>query len=239
MPTFVVMPLSLVAFLAFSSAAECTKTIYLYLLMVMFAACTYSIVHSGYYYSHYYSYMFVFITFGGAYFYSCLNSNCYKSVGQHLAVSVCVYASLTSHDKSLERFTGNYFKPINMSYASKEIIRIASSPNERLVVWGWYPILNVETRLPSATKENHSYYTSHSLLSDEFEKRYIRDMKKYQPYIFVDSKVPISEYVSFKSKKELFSYIKENYVYYKTLPGSSYYDFNLVDLYINRSRIKQ
>jgi len=209
-----------------------------YLLIAILTSSLYSIARTGHSFPHYFSYLFIFVTLAGSYCFSTFKTDKQKLTCTIVVNLTCILLSLNSFEHRKERLTGDYFSPIRQSAASKAILGLSLTSGESLVVWGWYPILNIETGLPSGTKENHSYYSSHSLLKNDFENRYVKDMIKNQPLFFVDSKVMmLDEYVPFESKKEISKYINDNYVFYRTLSGSDYYDNNMVDIYINKNRI--
>jgi hypothetical protein len=211
---------------------------FVWLACLLAATCD-AIARPGWYFPHYYSFLLPFLVLGGALGYGALTS-----AVQQRAVSVaallfgCISLLLSAaHRKEVLAASG--LRPIIPGVAASEILKLANSPGDSIAVWGWYPVLNVETNLPSATKENHSFYTLYSPLADEFEERYLRDLARNRPVVFVDSRVMwIERYVSFERKPAIARYVAEHYTYYGTFPGSRFYAGNPVDLYVDKQRAK-
>jgi hypothetical protein len=71
-----------------------------------------------------------------------------------------------------------------------EILRY-TQPGDRLAVWGWAPRFYVRTGLPQATREAHTYNElTESGLQPYYYHRYVRDLARRRPVVFVDAVGP-------------------------------------------------
>ncbi|MBU0480963.1 MAG: hypothetical protein KKG47_07665 [Proteobacteria bacterium] len=212
----------------------------LYLNLMLFLAGWYAISRPGLFFHHYYSYMLPFIVGGGALGYYYLDLDLKRKLFQLAVTSSCLFAMIFSGYDIDQQLHWGWLKKIEQSEAARVISQFASSPDDWLAVWGWYSVLNVETGLPSATRENHSL-SLHSPLSpyrDQFEKKYVDDLRRFRPIIFVDSKVMnCGPFVPFQYMPLLNRYIEDNYVFFRTVPGSAYWDLEPVDIYIRKDRV--
>ncbi|WP_373515178.1 hypothetical protein [Persicitalea sp.] len=93
-------------------------------------------------------------------------------------------------------------------------------PNDKMVVWGWQCRYYVEAQLAQGTAENHSERSIYQHpLREEYRARYLRDMQRNHPAIFVDAVGKNSVWVQdvatqgYESFPELAAYVNENYKY--------------------------
>jgi hypothetical protein len=94
------------------------------------------------------------------------------------------------------------------------------TPADRMVVWGWQCRYYVEAQLAQGTAENHSERCifQHPLQA-EYRQRYLRDMKRTRPVVFIDAVGKNSTWVQdvatqgYESFPELAAYIRNNYTY--------------------------
>ena len=115
------------------------------------------------------------------------------------------------------------------SEVSREILRHAS-PGERLGVWGWMPIFWVETGLIQATRDgNYSRQTDPYHYRGYFRTRYLRDLSRTRPPVFVDA-VGVGNFIHENRGKsahetfpELRDYIAENYHLVRDVEGTRIY----------------
>lgn len=71
-----------------------------------------------------------------------------------------------------------------------EILRY-TQPGDRLAVWGWAPRYYVQTGLPQATREAHTYNElTESGLQAYYYHRYLTDLQRRRPAVFVDDVGP-------------------------------------------------
>ena len=93
-------------------------------------------------------------------------------------------------------------------------------PNDTMVVWGWQCRYYVEAQLAQGTAENHSERCifQHPL-QEKYRQRYLTDMQRNRPAIFIDAVGKNSTWVQdvatqgYESFPELARYIRENYRY--------------------------
>jgi hypothetical protein len=70
-------------------------------------------------------------------------------------------------------------------------ILVYAAPGERMAIWGWADKYHVETQLPQGTREPHPYYhIVGSDLQDYYTNRYIADLGRNQPALFLDAVAP-------------------------------------------------
>lgn len=99
------------------------------------------------------------------------------SVVRHLPLNA--YVSGASHQ-------------VPRSEVSKLILKYAH-PEERLVIWGWMCRYHVETQMPQGTAENHSERCIYPHpLRQKYYARFLSDLQKNQPKVFVDAVGPNS-----------------------------------------------
>ena len=94
------------------------------------------------------------------------------------------------------------------------------TPADRMVVWGWQCRYYVEAQLAQGTAENHSERCifEHPMQA-VYRQRYLRDMKRTRPAVFIDAVGKNSTWVQdvatqgFESFPELAAYVHKNYKY--------------------------
>ena len=97
-------------------------------------------------------------------------------------------------------------------------LRLYTQPGDYMVVWGWQCRYYVEAQLPHGTAENHSERCifEHPL-QDTYRRRYLRDLQRTRPVVFVDAVGKNSHWVQDKATQgigafpEMERYITENY----------------------------
>jgi hypothetical protein len=110
-----------------------------------------------------------------------------------------------------------------------------ATPTDRMVVWGWQCQYYVEAQLAQGTAENHSERSIFlHPLRDVYRRRYLSDMRRTKPAIFLDAVGKNSLWVQnvatqgHESFPELAEYISRNYRFLGTIDGTR--------LYIRRER---
>ncbi len=198
----------------------------------------YSIIKSGSFFPHYYSYMVLFMTLGAGLGYSCLDTDRNKKLFQSIILLSCFISLTFSIKERMNQLSEVKFQEIQQGQAAQVILGFAQSVDDRLAVYGWYPILNIETGLASPTKDNHNFHMFFHPYRDEFERLYVADLKRFRPFVFVDSKIMwCGPFIPFQEKPLLAKYIQENYLFYRTVPASAYYDREPVDIYVSKERL--
>ena len=105
-----------------------------------------------------------------------------------------------------------------------------ATPTDRMVVWGWQCQYYVEAQLAQGTAENHSERSifQHPL-RDVYRRRYLSDMKRTKPAVFLDAVGKNSLWVQnvatqgHESFPELAEYIDKNYQFLGTIDGTRLY----------------
>ncbi|MBU1821693.1 MAG: hypothetical protein KKG00_09330 [Bacteroidetes bacterium] len=105
-----------------------------------------------------------------------------------------------------------------------------ATPTDRMVVWGWQCQYYVEAQLAQGTAENHSERSifQHPL-RDVYRRRYLSDMKRTKPAVFLDAVGKNSLWVQnvatqgHESFPELAEYIEKNYQFLGTIDGTRLY----------------
>jgi hypothetical protein len=146
---------------------------------------------------------------------------------QHLVIfSICLYYLSSFGIKTLKNQSTNLYnsQSLTQSSVSKEILKHAKS-GEKLVVWGWNLDYHIETQMPQGTRENHIPYVvlPHKMQAQE-QKRYLADLRKNKPKIFVDAVGKNSHWFNDKSL-----YQHENFAEIKEFIQKNYILVNFVD----------
>jgi hypothetical protein len=104
-------------------------------------------------------------------------------------------------------------------------VSAASRPGDAISIWGWAPAYYLQTGLPPATRDAISHYViSDGPYQGYFQQRYLDDLRKSRPPIFIDAIAsgvflwnwPLNR--THESFPALASFIDGNYSLYKTIP---------------------
>jgi hypothetical protein len=107
-------------------------------------------------------------------------------------------------------------------------VSAASRPGDAISIWGWVPAYYLQTGLPPATRDAISHYViSAGPYQGYFQQRYLDDLRKSRPPIFIDAIAngvfmwnwPLSG--THESFPALAGFIDENYALYKSVPLTS------------------
>jgi hypothetical protein len=98
-------------------------------------------------------------------------------------------------------------------------VRVHARPGDTLALWGWFPQVYVETDLPQATREANSLWQiMPSPQRDYYRARYMADLRRNQPALFVDAVGPgafvFQGRTAFAHEifPELREYVRQNFV---------------------------
>lgn len=98
-------------------------------------------------------------------------------------------------------------------------VRAHTRPGDTLALWGWFPQVYVEADLPQATREAHSFWQlMPSRQRDYYRARYLADLRRNQPALFVDAVGPgafvFNDRPTYAHEifPELREYVSQNYV---------------------------
>src|SRR5438045_4079865 len=130
------------------------------------------------------------------------------------------------------RFLGRFTETqgaIAQSEVSREILR-HGKPGEHLGIWGYMPMFWVETGLTQATRDAE---TSHQIEPHEYQNyyrdRFLRDLLRSQPRIFIDAVGPGSfvyqdrNELAHETFPELRDYLANNYQLLRDVDGIRIY----------------
>ncbi len=135
---------------------------------------------------------------------------------------------LVAHS-SINVYETTVSKQKELSAVGRSILKYAK-PGEYLVVWGWACEYYVQTQMPQGVNENHSVRSAmkHPLQTDYYQ-RYVRDIKRTRPKVFVDAMTPKTLWM-YDPKKyghqnypELAQFITENYTLKEEIEGIKIY----------------
>jgi hypothetical protein len=87
-----------------------------------------------------------------------------------------IYQRVTARDGDPDWWAPSVYK-----YA-RPVVR----PGDTLSIWGWMPQLYVQMGLPPATRDAVSHYAVSSFYQDYYRQRYLDDLKRAKPAIFID-----------------------------------------------------
>jgi hypothetical protein len=123
------------------------------------------------------------------------------------AKNISEYAEVNEREPASEYWNSSVAKKIS-EYAH---------PNERMAIWGWMNHYYIETGLIQGTREAHSYYQiSKSKQQDYYLKRYVSDLIRNKPVVFVDAVGPNSFYFNNSAQRH------ENFPIVKAVIDSHY-----------------
>lgn len=196
-----------------------------YLLMANLA-----ISRTGSFYEHYFHYLFLpFLLLFSLFLKHLPSQSKWVMVSTQLAFFV-LFINNTVHNKPTNKFTSTP-RPADVIRAkiAHQILQYGKS-GQYLAVWGWSCDLYVATQMPQGVNENH---TTRSGLYHSYQKhyyqRYLRDLKRNQPAIFVDAVTPRTIWMDNPKKyghhnyPELAEFIAQNYLLRAEVEGVKIY----------------
>lgn len=119
----------------------------------------------------------------------------------------------------INAYKTSYSRQNELGAVSKTILKYAK-PGDYLAVWGWSCEYHVETQMPQGVNENHSVRSAmkHPLQSAYYQ-RYIRDLQRNKPKVFVDAMTTTTIWMDDPKKyghqnyPELAKFVADNYVF--------------------------
>lgn len=161
----------------------------LYLLISLYA-----IGKSGFPFYHYMYFIFFGFSLLSSIFFSRIRTNIHRNLLILLIlIPFMPYILAYGIKKQSYQYKFQSLK-MPLSAVSKEILKF-SYPTDLLVVWGWQIEYYVETQLAQGTADNHSIRCFEFSLTNEHRIRYIENMTRNKPRIFVDAIAPSSFYM--------------------------------------------
>lgn len=195
-----------------------------YLLMVIA-----TLIRTGSFYPHHFTYfMLPFYLFTGL-FLSQLNVSWRWVILSTQLVFLAIFIKRLITYSSINLYATTISKQEAISDVSRSILKYAQ-PGEYLVVWGWDCSYYVETQMPQGVNENHSVRSAmkHPLQMAYYE-RYLRDIKRTKPVVFVDAMTEKTlwmydpEKYGHQNYPALAAYISQNYELKEVIEGIKIY----------------
>lgn len=130
---------------------------------------------------------------------------------------------------SLNIYETAYSQHNKISPVGKAILNYGK-PGDYLVVWGWSCEYYVETQMPQGVNENHSVRSAMKHpLQEVYYQRYLRDLKRTKPKVFVDAITSATLWMNDPEKyghqnyPALAKYISDNYQLKEEIDGVRIY----------------
>ena len=116
---------------------------------------------------------------------------------------------------TIERLPESWRRPHTLAGT---ILRAYTQPGDYLGVWGWRTDVYVDAGLIQATRDPHSVWSIVNTPNRDYHRaRYLSDLKRHQPAVFIDSVGPNAFVYHIRAEHghetfpELATYIRENY----------------------------
>ncbi len=205
--------------------------VFIYYALALLLASFYSVMMPGTNYPHYF--LFLIIPSGfliGAFLGEFMQRK------PHLYPIICILILAVSALQFFERIKtknpyllySNYYAQYYGTPVGKVILRYASS-GESMAIWGWSPQLYVETGLIQATRDAVSIWQFWpSPLQKYYLDRYIKDMEKSAPKLFVDASnhsptIMINRNQNHELCPEIDGLVKRHYTFAEEIEGVRIY----------------
>ncbi|MDA8746563.1 hypothetical protein N9N28_18235, partial [Rubripirellula amarantea] len=142
-------------------------------------------------------------------------------------IVVVIGAIWTSKSESLQaQMLVTLKEPHPVSLRLKEL----ASQESKLAIWGWLPCLYVESQLPQATRDAHTFHLQvESELQDYFIERYIRELASHEDVLLVDVCETGGSYRFTNPRdrhwhtKKIRDYVNQHFVQLETVSGAILY----------------
>lgn len=157
------------------------------LIVVYFGMVIATIIRTGSFYPHHFMFFLLPCCLLMGFFLRRLPAPWQWLIMLPQAVYFCFFALGTVTKKGINKYPTYISDAEEFSSVSRAILRYAK-PGQFLVVWGWDCQFYVETQMPQGVNENHSVRSTmeHSL-QPTYYQRYLRDIMRTQPAVFVDA----------------------------------------------------
>lgn len=196
-----------------------------YLLMANLA-----ITRTGSYYEHYFHYLFLPFLLFFSLFLKHLPPQSRWAMGSTQVAFFMLFITNVAHNKPTNQFTSTPRSADVMRTSIVQHILQYGTPGQYLAVWGWSCDLYVVTKMPQGVNENH---TPRSGMYHSYQKhyyqRYLSDLKRNQPAIFVDAVTSKTIWMDNPKKyghhnyPELADFIAKNYLLRAEVEGVKIY----------------
>jgi hypothetical protein len=216
--------LALICLSVFYKNTNKHKPLLVAFVVVVFGVVAFVIAKSGYVFYHYLNFTFLPFTLLFALMLSHLQT---WPAWVFLMVLGIIFVVYCVNNK----FKNNYpyrGTTLEKSAISKYILKYAKA-GQKLAVWGWMPQYYVETQMPQGTCDNHTIRVFQFRLESEHLQRYISDMKRNKPVVFVDAVAESGfwmtnrAYTGFQKLPELSQLIANQYICVDSVQGQYIY----------------
>ena len=118
---------------------------------------------------------------------------------------------------------------------------------DTLSIWGWMPQVYVQLGLPPATRDAVSHYAVASSLQDYYRRRYLVDLKRGRPAIFIDAVgdggFPAYSHWTTAQKHECFpelaKFIDDNYSLFTSVQLRPTIEVGAIRIYVLKERLAE
>lgn len=155
------------------------------IVLLFFLLAYFTVIKTG---NLFYHYLFIFICpiviIYSYLYYVNLGNKIFVRLYCSIFVLVFIYANYQNR-----YFIEDIYRKINDTYLPvSNLVNSIDKPNNKIAVWGWNTKLYVETNSIQATRDPHIFNQVYeSRYSEYFLKRYLSDIEKNKPAIFVDA----------------------------------------------------
>ncbi len=144
---------------------------------------------------------------------------------------------LRSHDVDRELWVPSVYK----------LAQPAALPGDTLSIWGWMPQCYVQLGLPPATRDAVGHYAVASAFQDYYRPRYLADLKRGQPAIFIDAvgDRAFPDYLTWTTEQkhesfsELSQFIDDNYSLFASVELQSKSELGPIRIYVRKERLAE
>lgn len=199
------------------------------MLLIYLLAVIATLIRTGSFYAHHFIYFILpFCLFLGLFLSKTALIWRWSVLATQL-IFVFIFGIQLVKNTPINAFSTSISKQNELSAVGRAIQKYGK-PGEYLVVWGWSCEYYVETQMPQGVNENHSVRSAMKHpLQERYYKRYLNDMKRSKPTVFVDAMTTKTLWMDDPSKyghqnfPELAQYVADNYSLKEEIDGIKIY----------------
>ncbi len=196
-----------------------------FLLLLLFLSISYfTSIKTGNLFYHYLYILFIGMAAVSAWVYFFNKDSCvYRLFYCFLFASLFVYSNFKN-----SYFIEDVFRKLDCNYTPVSLyLNSLDKPNNKMAVWGWNTRLYIETESFQAVRDPNTFNQSFkSEYKDYFIQRYISDMERNKPYLFVDA-VPgfyfKDEKYRYENNQNMKDYIQRHYRFLREIDKTRIY----------------
>ncbi len=203
------------------------------IIAVYLAAVIATIIRTGSFYAHHFIYLILPASLIMGLFLSQLPHKWKWITGVTQLIYFSIFLADIVTRQAFNLHPTNISDAQELSPVGRTILKYGK-PGEYLVVWGWDCQYHVETQMPQGVNENHCIRTAMKHpLQETYYKRYLRDLKRSAPPVFVDAITAKTLWMSDPARyghqnyPELSQYIADNYQLKANIEGVRVYARNV------------